>query len=237
MSERIVSIVTGASRGIGKSIVLRFTEDKHNIASFGRDEKSLNEVKLECEKRDVEVLTFAGDVADPLFVNESVNIILNKFGKIDNLINNAGTAVLKKFVDTNLEEFKMQMNTNMYGVFNFSKAVVPGMIERKSGNIINISSLAGKNPLVYGTTYGATKHALMGFTRSLMLEVRQYNIRIAAVCPGTVNTELIADTPIEPKDTAKVLNPSDVAETVLSIIKLPVNALISEVDIRPTNPN
>ena len=236
MSENMISIVTGASRGIGRAIAVRLAKEKHNLALFGRDKEQLNTTAVECEKQNVKVLTFTGDVVDPTFVNESVKQVISKFGKVDNLINNAGVAVLKKFVETDLDEFKMQMDTNMYGVFNFTKAVIDNMIERKSGNIINISSLAGKNAFVHGSTYGATKHALMGFTKSLMMEVRQYDVRVTAICPGSVNTEMIMGTPIEPKDVNKVLSPSDVAETVLTVIKLPITALVSEIDIRPTNP-
>ena len=236
MSEKIVTVVTGASRGIGRGIAVRLAQEKHTLALFGRDKKLLQETADECRKLNVEVLEFTGDVAGTNFVTDSINQIIKQYGKVDNLINNAGVAVLKKFVDTNLDEFKTQMDVNMYGVFNFTKAVLDNMIGRKSGNIINISSLAGKNAFVHGTTYGATKHALMGFTKSLMLEVRQYNIRVAAICPGSVNTEMIMNTPIEPKDINKVLSPSDIAETVLTIMKLPVTALVSEIDIRPTNP-
>lgn len=234
--EKQFSVITGASKGIGKAIAVKLAAEGHNLALFGRDKEALKNVETICKKTDNEVLTFSGDVANAHFVNDSLNQILLQFDKVDNLINNAGVGIFKKFIDTHLNEFKEQMNTNIYGVFNFTKAVLPSMIERKTGVIINISSLAGKNPFVYGTTYGATKHALMGFTKSLMLEVREYNIKVAAVCPGSVNTEMLTDTVIKPKDINYVLSPDDVAETVSLIIKMPPNALISEIDIRPTNP-
>ena len=236
MNEKIISIVTGASRGIGQAIAVKLAKEKHNLALFARDKNKLDETLKDCKKHGVDAVGFIGDVADPYFVNESVNQVLLKYGKIDNLVNNAGVAVLKKFTDVTLEEFQLQMNTNMYGVFNFSKAVLDNMIERKSGNIINISSLAGKNAFVNGTTYGATKHALMGFSKSLMLEVRQFNIRVALICPGSVNTDLLTGTFLEPKNVDSILNPSDIAETVVSIINMPGTAFVSEVDIRPTNP-
>lgn len=236
MNEKYISIVTGASRGIGQAIAVKLAEQGHNLALFARDEKKLEDTINECVKHGVDAIGFTGNVADPYFVNESVNQVLLKYGKVDNLINNAGVAVFKKFSEVTLEEFQLQMNTNMYGVFNFIKAVLNNMMERKGGNIISISSLAGKNSFVNGTTYSASKHALMGFSKSLMLEVRQFNIRVALVCPGSVNTELLSGTSFEPHNAKNILNPSDVAETVASIINLPANALISEVDIRPTNP-
>ncbi len=236
MDEKYISILTGASRGIGKAIAVKLAEEGHNLALFARDKNKLDVTVNDCKKYGIDVIDFNGDVSDPYFVNESVNQVLLKYGKIDNLINNAGIAVFKKFIDVTLEEFQLQINTNMYGVFNFTKAVLPNIVERKSGNIINISSLAGKNSFVNGTTYSASKHALMGFSKSLMLEVRQFNIRVALICPGSVNTELLSGTALEPDNPKNILNPSDVAETVASIINMPANALISEVDIRPTNP-
>ncbi len=231
-----IAVITGASRGIGEAIAYKFAEEKISLALFARDKNKLREVADKCRSRNVEVMEFCGDVAEVKFVNESIASVLEKLGRIDHLVNNAGTAVFKKFLDTSLEEFKSQVDANMYGVFNFSKAVLPNMIDNNSGSIINISSLAGKNGFQNGTTYSATKHAVMGFTKSLFLEVRKYNIRVAAVCPGSVLTNLISNNEMSPKNPENILKPADVAEVVLSIIKLPVNALVSEIEIRPTNP-
>lgn len=233
MSE-IVSIVTGGSRGIGKATALRLAKEGHNVVIFGRDKNALKKTTDEVKNFDVNSEYFAGDVGDEKFVFESVKKIENEFGKIDNLINNAGIGIMKRFIDSSLDEFKEQINVNLYGVYNFTKAVLKGMIERKSGSIINISSLSGKNPLANGSQYAATKHALMGLMRSLMLEVREYNIRVAIVCPGSVNTHFSGTSNRTNED--KILQPEDVAETIINILKLPIGALISEVDLRPTNP-
>lgn len=235
MERRDLTIVTGASRGIGRAIAIRLAEENHNVMIFGRDKSALEKVRSELQNKGVESEYFAGDVGDKKFVNNSVNQIIKKYGRVDHLINNAGFGVLKKLVDSSLEEFKSQMDTNIFGVYNFTKAVIDGMISQRSGSIINIASLAGKNAFVGGTMYGATKHALLGFTKSLMLEVRQYNVRIAAICPGSVNTDFFNEAHTKP-EFEKILRPQDVAETVAMIIKLPVRALVSEIDIRPTNP-
>ena len=234
--QRDVSIVTGASRGIGKAIALKLAASKHDLAIFGRDQDKLKELEKELWDLGSDVVYFVGDVADEDFVVSSIGKILAKFGKIDHLINNAGVAVFTKFVDSSLYEFKKQIDTNVYGIYNFSRAVINHMIDRKSGSIINISSLAGKTGFVGGTMYSSTKHAVMGFTKSLMLEVREYNIRVAAVCPGSVSTDMILNTPLEPKNIQKALNPEDVAEAVSVILKLPARALVSEIEVRPTNP-
>ena len=229
-------IVTGASRGIGKAIALKFAEEGYNLALFGRNENDLKQTAAETEKHGVSSIMFTGDVADQKFVFDSVEKVYEKFGNVDHLINNAGVAVLKKFVDVSLDEFKTQVDANMYGIFNFTKAVITKMIEKKNGSVINISSLAGKISFVGGSTYGATKHAVMGFTKSLFLEVREFNIRVAAVCPGSVATDMIMGTMLNPANISKVLDPRDIADVVYTIIKLPVRALVSEVEVRPTNP-
>ena len=151
------------------------------------------------------------------------------------MINNAGIGIMKKVVDASLDEFKEQMDANLFGIFNFTKAVLPQMIKRQSGSIINILSLAAKNAFIGGAMYSATKHAALGFTKSLMLEVREYNIRTAAICPGSVDTSFSHGT-IQNKNSEKILKPEDIAEAVIAIMKLPARALMSEIDIRTTNP-
>ncbi len=233
--ETIISIVTGASRGIGRGIAHRLAKEKHNVMIFGRDVSALKKVGKELREFGVETELFAGDVANEKFVNESVETILKEYGKIDHLINNAGVGIMRKVVDASLDDFRKQMDANLFGIFNFTKAVLPSMIKRRSGSIINILSLAAKNAFVGGAMYSATKHAALGFTKSLMLEVREYNIRTAAICPGSVDTEF-SHGEIQSKNIDKILKPEDVAETVIAIINMPPRALISEIDIRPTNP-
>lgn len=233
---RDLSVITGGSRGIGRAIALKLAGENHDIMIFGRDEMALEIVQAEVKLNGVNCKYYAGDVVDKDFVDNAIKDIFNVYGKVDHLINNAGFGIFKKVIDSELQEFKSQIDTNLFGVYNFTKAVLPSMIERKSGSIINISSLAGKNAFVGGTMYSASKHALMGFTKSLMLEVREYNIRTVAVCPGSVATEFFATASYERNDNEKILHSEDIADTVAAIIKLPVRALISEVDIRPTNP-
>ena len=231
--EQKVAIVTGASKGIGEAISINLASQNILVCAFGRDKKAL----LELAESNENISIYSGDLTENNFIQKSVSEILQKFGKIDYLINNAGLAVFKKFVDTSIEEFQDQININLYAAFNLTKAVVPHFIQRNIGTIINISSIAGKNGFVYGTTYAASKHALMGFTKSLFLELREYNIRVSAVCPGSVETEMIINSPIQPKNIDKVLKANDVAEAVKAIINMPQNALISEIEIRPNNLN
>lgn len=235
MAEREVALVTGSNRGIGKAIAGKFAREGYNVVLLGRDVNSLKETENELKQFGTEILSFAGDVSDEAFANDCVAKSEQKFGKIDHLINNAGLGIFSSLVDARLDDFKKQVDANMYGVFNFSKAVLPGMMKRKSGSIINIASLAGKNAFTGGSMYSATKHAVLGLTRCLMLEAREYNIRVAAICPGSVDTEFNFGSTMKP-NRDKVLQADDVADSVFAIIKLPIRALISEIDLRPTNP-
>jgi 3-oxoacyl-[acyl-carrier protein] reductase len=234
-NNKELAIITGASRGIGKAIALRFAKENYNVMIFGRDVEALRNVQSEIHETSVQCEYFAGNVADENFVEESVSKIIEKYGKVDHLINNAGIGIFKKLIESNLEDFKKQINVNLYGIYNFTKAVADKMIERKSGSIINIASLAGKNSFVGGTMYSASKHAVLGFTRSLMLELREYNIRVAAICPGSVATKFFGGPGRHP-NADKILRADDVAEAVMTILRLPITALISEIDLRPTNP-
>ncbi|OGU29084.1 MAG: hypothetical protein A2057_09740 [Ignavibacteria bacterium GWA2_35_9] len=235
MDDKELAVVTGASRGIGKAIALALADEEMDVIIFGRDVSALEKVQKEIKAKGVNCEYFAGDVGDEKFVQMSVKKIIDVYGKIDHLVNNAGMGILKPLADSKLDELKEQVNANVYSVFNFSRAVVGDMIKRKKGSIINIVSLAGKNGFIGGTMYGATKHAVLGFTKSLMLEVREHNIRVAAVCPGSVATNFGSGNN-QKKEVEKVLASEDVAHAVLAIINLPVRALMSEIDLRPTNP-
>lgn len=238
MSEsRDVSIVTGAGRGIGRGIAVKLAKEGHTIVITSRTESELRALKEEIESYGVGCRYFKGDVADSEFVQNSIRQVIEEYGKVDHLINNAGIGIMKKVIDSRLEEFQKQINTNLYGIYNFTKAVLPGMIERKSGSIINISSLAGKNSFAGGAMYSASKHAVIGFTKSLMLEVREYNIRTAVICPGSVESDFGRDAHNDPRSKGAILKPEDVADVVAAVIKLPVRALMSEIDLRPTNPS
>lgn len=234
--SKLISVITGASKGIGKSIALNLAAEGHNLSLFGRNIERLEETKSECEAHGAETEIFAGDVSDENFVKLSIEKTLEIFGKIDNLINNAGIAHFELFDNSTLDQFKEQIDTNLYGVYNFCKSVLPSMKENQSGNIINISSLAGKNPFVRGTMYSASKHALMGFSKSLMLEVREFNIRVIILCPGSVATKMIHGSSMHPSNMEKILQPQDIADAVISVINMPSRANVSEIDIRPTNP-
>lgn len=228
------AFITGISRGIGKAIAIELAKEGCNISGVARNRSELDKLNSELQKFDVEINLYSGDVGDYYSMEKVVEDVLSKT-KVDILINNAGIGSFKNLIDYSYEEFDRLIKTNLYGVFNLTKLILPSMIQNQIGDIVFISSLAGKNPNPGGTGYSATKFALTGFAHSLMLEVRQSNIRVCLVHPGSVDTDLISNfNPNINRD--KILKPDDVAFGVLTFLKLPRRAMLSEFEIRPTNP-
>ena len=162
---------------------------------------------------------------------------ISTFGRIDILVNNAGVGFFSKVSDLETAEFDRMFSTNMRGVFLCTKSVLPTMIQQRSGDVVNISSLAGRNAFVGGAAYAATKWALIGFARSLMLEVRQYDIRVITICPGSVDTGFDARPETGRKDASRTPKAQDIADVVLNALRMPRNVMVSEIDVRPTNPS
>jgi 3-oxoacyl-[acyl-carrier protein] reductase len=225
-----VAIVTGASRGIGKSIALSLAKAGSKVVLASRTQKDLTVTATEIHSQRGTCLSVVTDVSDESKVSRLVKKTISAFGRIDVLINNAGYAVISNVVDANIRDYDGMMDVNLRGVFLCSRAVLPSMIQQKSGAIVNIASLAGKNAFAGGAIYSATKWGLLGFSRSLMLEVRDYNIRVVTICPGSVNTAF-SD---HPKDSQNIIQPQDVAEAVLFALTMPARSNVSEIDIRPT---
>ncbi|MCR4416942.1 MAG: SDR family NAD(P)-dependent oxidoreductase [Ignavibacteria bacterium] len=226
--------ISGLSKGIGKAIAVQLAKEGCNIFGVARNESDLKKLEDELSQFNVLKKFFPVDVGDFYKLRDVLDNFL-KETKIDILVNNAGIGMFKNLVDYTYEEFDRLIKTNLYGVFNLTRLILPSMIERKNGDIVFISSLAGKNVNPGGTGYSATKFALTGFAHSLMLEVRQYNIRVCLVHPGSVDTDLIGN--FNPNiDRDKILKPEDVAEGVLAFLRLPRRAMLSEFEIRPTNP-
>ncbi|MEJ5305171.1 MAG: SDR family NAD(P)-dependent oxidoreductase [Ignavibacteria bacterium] len=226
--------ISGLSKGIGKAIAVQLAKEGCNIFGVARNESDLKKLEDELSQFNVLKKFFPVDVGDFYKLKDVLDNFL-KETKIDILVNNAGIGMFKNLVDYTYEEFDRLIKTNLYGVFNLTRLILPSMIERKNGDIVFISSLAGKNVNPGGTGYSATKFALTGFAHSLMLEVRQYNIRVCLVHPGSVDTDLIGN--FNPNiDRDKILKPEDVAEGVLAFLRLPRRAMLSEFEIRPTNP-
>jgi 3-oxoacyl-[acyl-carrier protein] reductase len=176
------------------------------------------------------------DVGDPVQVSRAVRHVADTVGEIGVLVNNAGVLVARPFEELSLEEWDATMATNLRSLFLMTRAVLPAMRQRREGAIVNVASLAARHGFVGGTAYAASKHAVLGFARSLMLELRKENIRVITICPGSVATGMLQDQPMLRSDPKRILRPEDVADTILHTLALPARALVSEVDLRPTNP-
>jgi 3-oxoacyl-[acyl-carrier protein] reductase len=228
--------VTGATEGIGRAICFRLGKAGYKIAACARTPSRLRALKDGLEQAGITVAVHPADVGIEADVKTAVSVLVKELGTIDVLVNNAGVALLKRFEELTVEDWDTTMATNLRSLYLMTREVLPAMRARKQGAIVNIASLAGRNGFVGGSAYTASKHAVLGFAKSLMLEVRKDNIRVITICPGSVDTPLIRTQGMLSPNVDRILQPEDVAETVLAVLALPERALVSELDVRPTNP-
>ena len=184
-------------------------------------------------------LDAAGRAGDVGIESDAAAIVAeteNRLGPVDVLVNNAGILVGKRIEQLSLVASDLTMATNFRSHILLTRLVLPGMRQRRNGTIVNVASIAGKTAFVGGTAYAASKHAVLGFSRALMLEVRRDRVRVVAICPGSVATAMLQDQPLLQVDPGKILTPDDVAATIVHAVTLPPHALVSELDIRPTDP-
>ena len=233
MSESLAgktAIVTGSSKGIGKAIAFSLARSGVKVTLAARHREGLDPVEKVIRDNGGQCIAVRADISEEADVARLIETSTKAFGTVDILVNNAGHGIFSKVADSSVEEFDGMMKVNLRGVYLCCKAVIPIMTQQKSGAIINIASLAGKNSFVGGAIYSATKWGLIGFSRSLMLEVRDSNIRVVSICPGSVNTSFSDHS----KDSEKIIQPQDVADTVLFALSMPARSNVSEIDIRPT---
>lgn len=232
------AIITGAGKGIGRTSAELFLSEGSKVALVSRTKSDLDEFSRIHRNQKQKFICLAADISNEKSVKSIVRKTVKTFGTVDILINNAGLGRFANLVDSKTRDFDDMFNTNVRGLYFMTRECLPQMIKQNSGTIINISSMAGKQGFATGAIYCATKHAVMGLSRALLLEVRKYNIRVIAICPGSVDTEFFR----KESHTAlawsheTVLKPKDVAETCLLAATLPQSAMLSELDIRPTNP-
>ncbi len=215
--EGKVALVTGAGRGIGRAISLALAQEGAYVGALARTETEVKETVAEIQKQGGKAIPLIADVTQPEQVQNCVNTILKKWGKIDILVNNAGFAKFKPFEEMTLEEWKQTIDVNLTGTFIVTKAVLPDMIGRKSGSIINISSVSGLRPIPKQSAYCASKHGVIGLTTTLAIEMKPYNIRVHAICPGGVITKLSLENMSE-RDMTDWMLPEDVAHTVMYLL-------------------
>jgi len=231
-----VALITGAGRGIGRATAIALAKEGIHLGLIGLTAANLEKVADEAKQYGVNVSIATADVANNESVIEAVNHITSELKQIDILINNAGTAKFGGFLDLSTEEWEKIIQVNLLGTYYVTKAVLPGMIERKSGDIINISSSAGQKGAPVTSAYSASKFAVLGLTESLMLEVRKHNIRVTALTPSTVATDLAIDTNLTDGNPEKVMQPEDLAEFMVAQLKLNSRVFIKTAGMWSTNP-
>ena len=230
------ALITGAGRGIGRATAIALAKEGVHLGLVGLTSANLEKVADEAKQYGVNVSIATADVANNESVIEAVNHITSELKQIDILINNAGTAKFGGFLDLSTEEWEKIIQVNLLGTYYVTKAVLPGMIERKSGDIINISSSAGQKGAPVTSAYSASKFAVLGLTESLMLEVRKHNIRVTALTPSTVATDLAIDTNLTDGNPEKVMQPEDLAEFMVAQLKLNSRVFIKTAGMWSTNP-
>ena len=234
-----VAVITGAGKGIGRATAELFLHEGAKVVIVSRTKKDVEAFIISNKEFKDRVTALSGDISKEAVIKKVIRKTIAVHKKIDILVNNAGFSVFENLVDSKTKDFDAMFDTNVRALYLITKGFLPYMIKQKEGTIINISSLAGKQGFATGTGYCATKHAVMGLSRALMLEVRQYNIRVIAVCPGTVDTDFFrkeSNTTIF-ADRNTVVKPHDIAETCLFAASLPINSTVSEIEVRPTNPH
>lgn len=189
--EKKVALITGATRGIGKEIALTLAEAGYNIAlNYRKENEELEKLKNEIKEKGVECLTVCGDVSNFEEVEKFVKEIIEKFGKIDVLVNNAGITKDMLLMRMKKEDFESVIDVNLVGTFNVTKNVISYMMKARTGRIVNISSVVGISGNAGQTNYSASKAGIIGFTKSLAKEVASRNINVNAVAPGFIETSM-----------------------------------------------
>lgn len=231
-----VALVTGAGKGIGKAIALALAAEGVHVGLMARTEKDVKAVAAEIEKKGTKATYATVDVSKREEVEAAVEKIKTELGPIDILVNNAGTATFGNFLDLEPEVWENHFRVNVFGVYYATRAVLPLMIERKTGDIINISSTAGKAGSAVTSAYASSKFAVFGLSESLMQEVRKHNIRVTAMAPSTIVTDLANSANLIKGDPERVMHPEDFAELIVAQLKLNRRMMVKEVSVFSTNP-
>jgi 3-oxoacyl-[acyl-carrier protein] reductase len=230
------ALVTGAGKGIGKAIALALAKEGVNVILVARTQEEIDSVAAKVRSLRVKALAVTADVADINSVNTAVEKALSEFGAIDILINNAGIASFGKFLELEPTDWERIIQVNLMGPYYVTRAVVPNMIERQTGDIINISSTAGLAGNAMTSAYSASKFALLGLTDSLMQEMRKHNIRVTALTPSTVATDMAKELKLTDGNPDKVMQAEDMAELVIAQLKLNRRVFVKNSSLWSTNP-
>ncbi|MGO9228328.1 MAG: SDR family oxidoreductase [Bryobacteraceae bacterium] len=230
-----LALVTGGTRGIGRAIAERLLRESAAVAICGRTSASV-ETALGALRPLGRVFGMAADVTQADQVRGLFEAVDRELGGLDILVNNAGKGVFGKVADLTPEQWRSNIELNLNGPFYCSREALARFGQRGGGFIVNISSLAAKNPFSGGAGYNASKFGLNGFSEAMMLDHRYENVRVASIMPGSVNTGFAGGPADRSGDTSWMIAPEDVAEAVAMVLRMPARTMVSRVEMRPAQP-
>ena len=230
------AIITGGGRGLGKATAIALAKEGVSVAITGRNESSLKETVEEIKNLGFAASYAVFDIANYAEVKKGIATLKDNFGEADILINNAGIAAFGSFLEMDPEKWASIINTNVLGMYYVTKEVLPSLIAKNEGDIVNISSTAGINGNAGTSAYSASKFAVIGLSESLMKEVRKNNIRVCTLTPSTIASDMSLELGITDGNPDKVLQPEDFAELVVANLKLPRRAMLKSASLWSTNP-
>eukprot|EP01133_Synstelium_polycarpum_P004708 gene4708-5495_t len=230
------ALITGAGKGIGRALAIALAQEGVNIGLVARTKADLENVQQELKPFDVKTVIAVADVADMEEVNAAVEKVRQGLGPIDILVNNAGIGSFGSFLELEPARWEQIVKVNLFGPYYVTRAVLPDMIDRKTGDIVNISSTAGKNGAAVTSAYSASKFALIGMSESLMQEVRKHNIRVSTLTPSTIATDMAKDLKLTDGNPERVMQAEDFAELIVAQLKLNRRVFVKEAGLWSTNP-
>ncbi|MEK3731514.1 MULTISPECIES: 3-ketoacyl-ACP reductase [unclassified Paenibacillus] len=231
------ALITGAGKGIGRAIAIALAKEGVHVGLVSRTAADLEALsELITKEYGVKTASAVADVSVQSEAEAAYAAISMELGNVDILINNAGIAQFGNLLEIEPEDWKRIVDVNLMGTYYMLRAALPGMIENNKGDIINISSTAGERGFATGSAYNASKFAVMGLTEAVLQEVRKHNIRVTALTPSTVNTELAVKTGLKIGDEDRMMQPEDLAELVVAALKLPQRVFVKTAGIWTTNP-
>ncbi|UKS24346.1 3-ketoacyl-ACP reductase [Paenibacillus sp. HWE-109] len=231
------ALLTGAGKGIGKAAAIALAKEGVHLGLLSRSQSDLEALKQHLTTTyGVNVYIATADISNKDEADRAIEGLIQDLGSVDILLNNAGVAQFGTLVEMDPEQWERIIQTNLMGTYYVTRAVLPAMLEQRSGSIVNIASTAGERGFATGSAYCASKFAILGLTEALMQEVRKSNIRVTALTPSTVNTDLAVNTGLPIGDEDRMMQPEDVAELLMATLKLPDRVFIKTAGIWTTNP-
>jgi len=230
------ALITGAGKGIGKAIAIALAKEGVNVALLARTQSDLDKLAKELAGYNVKISTVTADVSNIESVNNAVAKVQSDLGFIDILINNAGIGKFAKFLEMEPESWEEIIKINLLGPYYVTRSVVPEMIEKQTGDIINISSSSALNPAAVTSAYSASKAGLIALSTSLMQEMRKHNIRVTSLTPSTTATDMAIELKLTDGNPDRVMQPEDLAELIVSQLKLSRRVFVKDSGLWSTNP-